>query len=161
MRRHEWIIVVVIIVVIASAAAYISRSASISALPAPGNLETSIATQAKDYFIQRAASRSLPAPPAFNAATVAQGKALFGMDCVACHGQDGRHPSAIGSSMYPRAADLGSAQVQHLTRRELFWVISNGIRFTGMPGFAHINTDDEDWELSSYVHSLGHSAPAH
>lgn len=155
MTRGEWIGVAVAIAVVAGTVTLIARSASISALPEPGTVETSIARSAKDYFIRRAADKTLPPPPPRNTATVAQGKALFGMDCATCHGQDGRHPSAIGGSMYPRAADLGSARVQRLSSRELFWVISNGIRFTGMPGFAHINTDRENWELAYYVHSLG------
>ncbi|MGH9526722.1 MAG: c-type cytochrome, partial [Terriglobales bacterium] len=68
------------------------------------------------------------------------------------------HPAPIGRSMYPRVADLGSAQVQRLSRRELFWVVQNGIRFTGMPGFGRINSDQEIWELADYVHTLGHAS---
>jgi hypothetical protein len=33
--------------------------------------------------------------------------------------------------MYPRASDLTSKQVQSYSDQELFWIIQNGIRFTG------------------------------
>jgi mono/diheme cytochrome c family protein len=76
------------------------------------------------------------------------------MDCASCHGQDGHKPTPIGQSVYPRVPDLGSPMVQKLQDRELFWVIKNGIRFSGMPGFARIDTDQEIWQLTYYVRSL-------
>jgi hypothetical protein len=42
--------------------------------------------------------------------------------------------------MYPRAADLLSKGVQNYSDQELFWIINNGIRFTGMPGFGKVET---------------------
>lgn len=160
MRRRGWIAVAVVVIVVAGLVAYASSTATISALPTPGGFETAVATRAKDFFVHRAAAGAPPPPVPLNAAAIAQGKALFGMDCATCHGQDGRHPAPIGQSMYPRVADLGSAQVQRLSRRELFWVVQNGIRFTGMPGFGRINSDQEIWELADYVHTLGHASPA-
>ena len=56
--------------------------------------------------------------------------------------------------MYPRAADLTSKQVQSYSDRELFWIINNGIRFTGMPGFGKLETPDHFWGLVNYVWTL-------
>ncbi len=64
-------------------------------------------------------------------------------------------PTPIGKSMYPRAPDLGSRLVQHLTDRQLFWVVKNGVRLSGMPGFGNIDTDEEIWQLTYYVRSVG------
>jgi mono/diheme cytochrome c family protein len=50
--------------------------------------------------------------------------------------------------MYPRVFDLGSPDVQGMSDRELFWVIKNGIRLSGMPGFAKIKSDEQIWELT-------------
>jgi len=44
--------------------------------------------------------------------------------------------------MYPRASDLTSKQVQSYSDQELFWIIQNGIRFTGMPAFGDVETAD-------------------
>ena len=57
--------------------------------------------------------------------------------------------------MYPRVLDLGSPEVQEMSDRELFWVIKNGIRLSGMPGFAKIESDEQIWKLAYYVRSLG------
>ena len=124
-------------------------------MPEPGAFETSIATKVKDWYISRAARNRLPPAPARDAASIAAGGALFGMDCASCHGQDGRTPTPIGKWMYPRVLNLGSPAVQRMSDRELFWVIKNGIRLSGMPGFAHINNDEEIWQLTYYVRSLG------
>jgi mono/diheme cytochrome c family protein len=56
--------------------------------------------------------------------------------------------------MYPRAADLTSKQVQSYSDQELFWIINNGIRFTGMPGFGKLETLDHIWDLVNYVRTL-------
>jgi len=57
--------------------------------------------------------------------------------------------------MYPRVLDLGAPEVQRMTDRELFWIIKNGIRLSGMPGFAKILSDEQIWQATSYVRSLG------
>ncbi len=149
---------VVVGMLILIALAYGLTQASISALPAPGSLETGLATSIRDWLIARAA-RTIPQPGLpDNATTVSKGKTLYGMGCASCHGQDARAPTPIGRSMYPRVPDLGSTRVQSLSDQELFWVIKNGIRLSGMPGFARINTDNQIWQLVYYVRSIGKPA---
>ncbi len=75
--------------------------------------------------------------------------------CAFCHGTDGRTPPTLGRSFYPRVPDLSSAQVQAYSDAELFWIIKNGIHLSGMPGFGNIHSDEEIWDLVSYVRSLG------
>ena len=56
--------------------------------------------------------------------------------------------------MYPRPADLTSKQVQSYSDQELFWIIQNGIRFTGMPAFGKAESPDGIWDLVNYVRTL-------
>jgi hypothetical protein len=56
--------------------------------------------------------------------------------------------------MYPRAADLTTKQVQSYSDQELFWIIKNGIRFTGMPAFGKVETADNISGLVKYVRTL-------
>lgn len=148
---------VIIIVLIIIAAAYEVMHVNISALPEPGRFETSIATTAKDWYISRAARRPLPAAPENSASMISAGETLFGMGCAMCHGKDGRKPAPIGEFMYPRVLDLSSPAVQNMSDRELFWVIKNGIRLSGMPGFAKIESDEQILDLTYYVRSLANS----
>jgi mono/diheme cytochrome c family protein len=60
----------------------------------------------------------------------------------------------VGRWIYPRAADLTSEQVQGYSDQELFWIIRNGIRFTGMPAFGRVEIADHIWDLANYVRTL-------
>jgi hypothetical protein len=56
--------------------------------------------------------------------------------------------------MSPRAVALNSAAVQAYSERELFSMIGEGVRFTGMPGFAGAETNDQIWNLVDFLRSL-------
>jgi mono/diheme cytochrome c family protein len=71
----------------------------------------------------------------------------FAEHCTACHAEDGSGKSSIGEGMYPPATDLRQPRTQKLTDGELFQIIRNGIRFTGMPGWGGVDTDEDIWKL--------------
>jgi mono/diheme cytochrome c family protein len=56
--------------------------------------------------------------------------------------------------MYPRAADLGSADVQAYSDAELFWIVKNGIRLSGMPAFGNVESEENIWDLVHFVRTL-------
>jgi mono/diheme cytochrome c family protein len=60
----------------------------------------------------------------------------------------------VGGWMNPRAVDLSSAEVQRYSDRELFWIVKNGIRLTGMPAFGKVETDEHIWKLVQYLRTL-------
>lgn len=155
MRRRASLVVLIIVIVIAGAVLYMAMSFSMSALEQPGVTETFVATRMRDWSISRAARRPLPAAPEQNEENISKGSAIYGMACANCHGQDGRNPTPIGKSMYPRVPDLGSPDIQRMSDRELFWVVKNGVRLSGMPGFAKIEDDGQIWCVVYYLHSVG------
>jgi len=61
--------------------------------------------------------------------------------------------------MYPRAADLTSRESQSYSDQEIFWIIRNGIRLSGMPAFGKVEPDDHIWDLVSYVRALPKAQP--
>jgi len=127
---------------------------SLTALQAPGALETRIANLAKHSAIRLASHHGIPPRPLDTKASIEAGGAHYGLDCGICHGVDGRAQTPSGQWMYPRAADLTSKQVQSYSDQELFWIINNGIKFTGMPGFGKLEAPDHIWSLVNYVRSL-------
>jgi hypothetical protein len=56
--------------------------------------------------------------------------------------------------MYPRAADLTTGDAQSYTDQELFWIIKNGIRLSGMPAFGKVEPDEHIWDLVLYIRVL-------
>jgi mono/diheme cytochrome c family protein len=152
------LILALVIILIVAGIAYGVLSADISALPQPGNLETRVAAAFRNWYISRGAGRLSIQPPKYDASAVSAGEGLFGMACASCHGKDGRHPTNMGKSMYPRVPDLGSPEVQKLSNGEVFWVVKNGIRLSGMPGFGNILSNDAIWQVTYYVRTLGGSS---
>src|SRR5260370_7813595 len=136
--RTAWTIRVLVVVLIVIAITLMRFN--LSALEEPGRLETSVANWGTTFLIGRAGRQGIPARPADTKASVASGSTLYFSECGMCHGSDGRTPTPVGQWMHPRAADLTSEQVQSFSDQELFWIIQNGIRFTGIPPFLNVHT---------------------
>jgi hypothetical protein len=67
----------------------------------------------------------------------------------------------MGRNMFPRAPDMRLAATQQLSDGELFWIIENGIRFTGMPGWSTGDRAGEEasWRLVHFIRYLPHITP--
>ncbi len=157
MKRFLWISASILAVML-FAGAVLASQFNLSAVPEPGKTETLLATKAKRLFIRRASRGEIPPPPKDMKASLAEGDKLFGTDCSECHGNSGRKPTDAGRWMYPRAADLGSDDVQKYSDRELFWIVKNGIRLSGMPAFGRVESDENIWDLVHFVRTLPGSA---
>ena len=149
-QRILWAIVVLAVVLIGIAL----MRFNLTALHEPGPAETRLANLYKRYFIYRASRHGIPPRPRDTKASIERGGSHFGLDCGVCHADDGRAQRPPGQWMYPRASDLTSKQVQGYSDQELFWIIQNGIRFTGMPAFGDVETPDHVWDLVNYVRTL-------
>src|SRR5262245_31018129 len=95
-----------------------------------------------------------------NPQILADARDHFADHCALCHAEDGSGKTEIGEGMYPPASNLRARETQQLTDGELFQVIRNGIRFTGMPGWGGSDTDDEIWQLVVFIRALPDSPPA-
>jgi mono/diheme cytochrome c family protein len=133
---------------------------NLSAIQEPGRVETFLATKGKRWLIRRASQKEIPPPPADRQSSIEEGDKLFGTECAACHGLDGHKLTDAGRWMYPRAADLISPAVQQYSDRELFWIVKNGIRLSGMPAFGRVESDEHIWNLVHYVKTLQRSPEA-
>jgi mono/diheme cytochrome c family protein len=74
--------------------------------------------------------------------------------CAACHGADGHAETTMAAGLYPKAPDLTQPVVQRLTDGELFYVIQNGVRWTGMPASRREHSKEESWRLVCFVRKL-------
>src|SRR5216683_8421146 len=147
------------VLVLSVAIAGVASKFTLSALPEPGRLETSLATKAKHYLVHRSSRAGIPPAPTDRQTSLKEGERLFGTECGACHGLSGHNPTDAGRWMYPRAGDLTSRDVQSYSDREVFWIIKNGIRLSGMPAFGKVESDEHIWDLVFYMHTLQESAP--
>ncbi|MGC2015366.1 MAG: c-type cytochrome, partial [Candidatus Acidiferrales bacterium] len=76
--------------------------------------------------------------------------------CAVCHGPDGSGQTQDGRNLYPQVPDLRLPQTQNLTDGEIRYIIRNGVRLTGMPGWAkpHDEQSDDSWKLVLLIRSL-------
>jgi mono/diheme cytochrome c family protein len=157
----RWMLVVLIALALAAVAVIVGFSqVRLDALQEPGRIETVLATQAKHLLIRWSSREGIPMTPANLQASVEEGDKLYATDCSMCHGSDGHTPTDTGRWMYPRASDLTAPMVQQYSDRELFWIVKNGIRLSGMPGFGKVESDDHIWNLVHYVRTLRASTPS-
>ena len=92
----------------------------------------------------------------------ADARAHFADHCAICHANDGSGRTTIGQNLYPKAPDMRLDDTQRLTDGELYYIIQNGIRMTGMPAWGKEGDDaDEDsWKLVHFIRQLNELTPA-
>ena len=95
----------------------------------------------------------IEAPPLNNPDLVTLGAGHFHSSCAFCHGALGVPISPIAQSMLPPPPDLKS-NMRDWRDRELFWIVKNGIKYTGMPAWAAQQRDDEVWALVAFLRRL-------
>jgi hypothetical protein len=60
----------------------------------------------------------------------------------------------MGKHLYPPAPDMRGAGTQNKTDGELFFIIQNGIRMTGMPGWGASGHEEDSWKLVRFIRHL-------
>lgn len=145
------------IVILALGAVYVAVSFlhnGVSAKATPTALEVMMARKARHIALPRSA-RSLTNPLPATAENLRDGRLHFADHCAICHGNDGSCDTMMGSGLYPKPPDLRHAETQSLSDGELFWIIENGVRFTGMPAFSTRHSSQEDsWKLVHFIRHL-------
>jgi mono/diheme cytochrome c family protein len=101
----------------------------------------------------RARARAIEAPPLDDPAMVARGGRMYGERCESCHGGPGIILSDLARGLRPRAPDLARA-AQDWKPRELFWIVKNGIKMTGMPAWGPSHDDAALWSVVAFVTRL-------
>lgn len=76
----------------------------------------------------------------------------FAAHCASCHGAPGVPRGDIAAGLYPRPADLRDS-VKRYTPGELFWIVKNGIKMSGMPAWSD-HADDELWATVAFIEKL-------
>lgn len=75
--------------------------------------------------------------------------------CVTCHGAPGVSPAEIGEGLNPAPPPLVEAS-DELDPSEIFWIVKNGLKFSGMPAFGETHSDDDLWAIVAFVNHLPH-----
>src|SRR5258705_6648432 len=155
-RRTLVIIVVVVLLALGVAVAASFLHDGLSSRATPGKLETMAARKMRRLAMP-ANARLAQNPVLASSEELRDARLHFADHCAICHANDGSGKSVIGNGLYPKPPDLRLAETQNLSDGELFWIIENGVRFTGMPAFSnggeHGGTQDS-WKLVHFIRHL-------
>jgi len=155
------LVILVLLIVLGVCGWVFAHTWSIGANNSPGAIERMVASHTKSFFVKRAASAGLPQESASSPDSISNGHTIYGGSCAGCHGYDGRTPTTLGRSMSPRAPSLAGEGAQSWSDGELFVIVRDGLRMTGMPAFGSVHQSDEIWDVVHYVRSIPNSAPRH
>jgi len=131
-------------------------SRGFSAKDEPNSAEAYIARGFRRMAIPRKAREArnpVEASPDVIAGAIEQ----FADHCAICHGNDGSGRTLIGRGLNPKPPDMSKQETQQATDGELYYVIQNGVRLTGMPAFGQDpgDLDDrENWALVDFIRHL-------
>jgi mono/diheme cytochrome c family protein len=128
-----------------------------SARAQPNRLESWFARRARSAAVPFDA-RALANPVSDTPEVQAAARAHWADHCALCHANDGSGETVMGKRTYPPAPDMRLAPTQHMTDGELFYIIQNGIRFSGMPAWGDGSDRDsqDSWKLVHFIRHLPH-----
>jgi mono/diheme cytochrome c family protein len=148
---------VITIVLLAAAAAVFAflavRGGGLAADQEPGRLERAVAARLVRLSIPGDADGQQN-PFRADTAVWREARDHYLDHCAVCHGRDGKGKTDIGANMYPPTPDLSGREVQDRSDGALFYIIQNGIRWTGMPAWKGEHETDDTWKLVSFIRKL-------
>ena len=158
--RKRTLLLSITAALIAGAAAFgwVSIRRGFSARDNPSAIEVYVAKTARNLSIP-ASERDAKNPFAPTAEVLSEARAHFADHCATCHGNDGSGKTEIGQNLYPKAPDLRQSETQNLKDGQIYYIIHNGIRLTGMPAWGGPGKDDDSWELVLFIRHLPQMTP--
>lgn len=103
-------------------------------------------------------SQGIEPPPLDDDGLANRAAGNFANRCEVCHGAPGIPRDQPGLAMYPVPPDLAIA-VPEWTPGELYWILENGIKLSGMPAWGPTHRSDELWALVAFILRLPDMTP--
>jgi mono/diheme cytochrome c family protein len=117
----------------------------------PSGIEQFFAVRVR-YLAMPSSADAMTNPFAADGQAIMGGAEHFLQQCAICHALDGSGKTDMGVGLYPPPPDLRLRETQRLSDGAIFYIIKNGIRFTGMPAWDMDN--DHLWHLVVFIRKL-------
>lgn len=125
--------------------------------PDPGPIHWLFSTTSRNSVIHHSAG--IHPPNLADSALAVEGFHHYNEMCVTCHGAPGIERSEAGEGLYPHPPDLVHS-AKHMPAREMFWIVKNGIKSTGMPSFGKTHSDQKIWAIVAFLEKMKNMTPA-
>lgn len=96
-------------------------------------------------------------PDLSDSTLVRLGSEHFAETCASCHGAPGVDRSEMAEGLNPEPPALHDSLTW--TDRELFWIVENGMKFTGMPAFGSTHSEEDLWSMVALIRRLPELSP--
>src|ERR1700732_784513 len=124
----------------------------------PSKMETTLATRAMDASVARAAPK-LTNPVTADEANFAAGAHLYSDHCTLCHGDPAHPKSPLADSLNPPAPQFTN-DMADMPENENFYILQHGIRWTAMPGWKNVLSEQRTWKLVTLLSHMPDLPPA-
>jgi Cytochrome C oxidase, cbb3-type, subunit III len=143
-----------IVVAIAAAVFFFGGFFNIAATEQDPGPVAWVLVHAREASIARHATVTPPGSLDDPATVKAGARAFAERGCTNCHGGPGVGWAKFSEGLNPGPPDLKDV-VGALEPRELFWVVKNGIKMTGMPSFGAVGVPDQEvWSIVAFLKKL-------
>lgn len=71
--------------------------------------------------------------------------------CRRCHNAPGYLRTEISQGLYPPPPDFTAKETTLPGDAEVFWIVRNGLKMTGMPAFGVTHNDEELWGMTVFA----------
>ena len=151
MRKGALIAILLILAAVGAWLYWFLKVHGFSARDKPSAFEALLARHARRIAAPPGA-KDLKNPLSPTPLNVAEARDHYADHCAVCHANNGGGKTQINEGLYPPAPDLRQPGTQGLTDGEIFYIIKNGVRFTGMPGWD--GEDEDNWKLVLFIRHL-------
>ena len=98
-------------------------------------------------------------PPVVDEKVIDAGMKVYQNQCMGCHGSPGQSSNDFAAALFPPAPQLIFHEL-HMPDTRCFFMTKHGVRWTGMPAWAKMLSDDDIWRVCSFLKNLEHLPPA-
>jgi mono/diheme cytochrome c family protein len=109
--------------------------------------------KASDASVERHAPK-MKNPYGGDPSAIATGLRHYRENCIDCHGARDIDTTEFAKGLMPGPPMLDMKDVQEMSDGEMYWIVSHGLRMTGMPAFSPTHSDEEIWKIVAFVRHL-------
>lgn len=124
----------------------------------PSKMEATLAGHAMDASVARAAPK-VANPVTAEEANLVAGARLYRDHCTLCHGDPVHPKSLLADSLNPPAPQFMN-DMADMPENQNFYILEHGIRWTAMPGWKNVLTDQQIWQLVTFLSHMHDLPPA-
>jgi mono/diheme cytochrome c family protein len=124
----------------------------------PSKMETTLAGHAMDASVARAAP-DLTNPVISDEANLTAGARVYRDRCSLCHGDPAHPKSPLATSFSPPAPQF-MTKMADMPQNQNFYIVEHGIRWTGMPAWKNILSEQQVWQTVTFLSKMHELPPA-